>query len=137
MAATKKTESAQSAHIVKRIPRPAKDIGPVQDAGVYRVIHGTICIARPKSEYTNPDGTENPFEPKWVEAGIVQLTPERLDPNGKVVAKATYAGDEIWLDSENATRLMELDLIEKLDTKPSRVGRVFDARALHATPRAA
>lgn len=95
------------ARIAKQVPRhdpfkkSAKDRGL---AGTYRVIHGSIAIPRPRSEWSLPDGSENPHEPKVIYAMM---------------------GDEIEIGDEDAARMIDADIIEPLDAKPSRVGKVW------------
>jgi hypothetical protein len=80
-------------------------------AGRYRVIHGRIAMARPIEEWQRPDGTEIPHEPKQVFAEM---------------------GDIVELTHEDAERMLGpaagfpdgLDIVEPLDAKPSRVGKV-------------
>lgn len=139
MPTPKKTEQAAAStnvtpRIVKRVPRPAKFIGPVIPAGIYRVIHGVVTLPRPLSEWMRPDGTEIPHEPKFIEAGVVF----QYDAHGGlVVDEDGFAvgaqGDEIELGSDDATRLMAAGVIERLDASPSRVGRVFTANMNHVT----
>ena len=107
-------EAPVMAKIVKRAPRPKQE--RPQLAGTYRVIHGTLTVPRPRSEWTFPDGTENLHEPK------TELARE---------------GDEVELGNEDAFLLLGMDIpdsaespralravVEALDAKPSRVGKV-------------
>lgn len=72
-------------------------------AGKYRVIHGRIAVARPIDEWQRPDGTEIPHEPKQIFAEM---------------------GDVVELTHEDAERMLEEDIVEHLDARPSRVGKV-------------
>lgn len=73
-------------------------------AGIYRVIHGSICLPRPIEEWRNADGSEKPGEAKQIVANM---------------------GDEVFLDAQDAYLMRKAGVVEDLDTKPSRVGKVF------------
>lgn len=73
-------------------------------AGVYRVIHGCFAIAIPLEQRLLPNGHENPYLPKQLYA---------------------QPGSEIWLNDRDALHALQNDLVEPLDTKPSRVGKVW------------
>jgi hypothetical protein len=72
-------------------------------AGHYRVIHGHVVLPLPRSEWTNPDGSEIPGRPKQINAEL---------------------GDIVDLSHDDAENMLEYDIVEPLDAKPSRVGRV-------------
>lgn len=72
-------------------------------AGKYRVIHGRISLARPTEEWQRADGTEIPNEPKQLFAEM---------------------GDIVELTDDDAARMLDLDIVEHLDAKPSRMGKV-------------
>jgi hypothetical protein len=109
---------------VKLVPVPEKDL-----SGVYRVIHGNHLLPVPREQRLHPDGTENPHAPMTVSAGIhVVGRTAKGDP--------IYKGDEVWLSHADAYRLLAMEwpdgeerhmhaLVEALDAKPSRVGKVF------------
>lgn len=96
-----------AARIVKRAPvekRDDEDMPKQMPAGEYRVIHGQICIPLDPKEYTDAVGQ------------IIEHKP-----------KCTYArmGDIVWLSAHDATNAAAADLIEEVDAKPSRVGKVW------------
>jgi hypothetical protein len=72
--------------------------------GDFRVIHGSVCVPKPRDEYINADGT--------------------LKPTVKPFTTA-IPGDIVRLTPEDAFRLLEQDIVEELDAKPSRLGAVF------------
>lgn len=100
--------------VVKRAPPPppAKDKdGNLVDtppkqmpAGEYRIIHGQMCIPLDPKEYTDSTGQ------------IIDGKP-----------RVTYAkpGDIVWLSEQDATNANAADLIEEVDAKPSRLGKVW------------
>lgn len=103
--------TTEAPRIVKRAPRPTeleklqKEGFRIMPAGVYRVIHGSVVVPRPHDDWHTKSGK--------VRAGV-----PKTDLAGE--------GDEVFLSSEDATRLFRFDIIETLDTHPSRVGKVFD-----------
>lgn len=112
-----KFEPQPPAQILKKVPRPTPqqiDAKKRALAGIYRVIHGRVIIPRPVETFTRADGSEIPHAPKFDEA---------------------EEGDEIKVGDEDAARLMDAGVIEKLDARPSRVGKVFDPEEPHMTPR--
>lgn len=131
-AKTPKAVQAQAlSRVVKTVPRPEslqKTAKELKLAGVYRVIHGAIEIVRPFDEWHHPDGTVIESEPKTIRAECV-IT---CDKNGKFVSAQ---GDEVWLNDEDAYRLLAMDRppeereaharVEALDAKPSRCGKVW------------
>lgn len=98
---------AGSPRILHRAPRVdanKKNAKELALGGSYRVIHGQVSVPRPMSERLNPDGTENPHEPK---------------------VEYAQPGDVVSFSDEDAMRLLDSDIIEPLDAKPSRVGKVW------------
>lgn len=104
------------AHITRVAKAPAV---PEKDlSGIYRVIHGHVEVPRPESEWHDAAGNELPHEPKTVTA---------------------EEGDEVWLPHADAKRLLAMHIepelrplhavVETLDTRPSRVGKVWRAPA--------
>lgn len=96
-----------SSRIVKRAPPPKRDdedMPKQMPAGEYRVIHGQICIPLDPKEYTDSTGQ------------IIEHKP-----------KCTYArvGDIVFLSAHDATNAAAADLIEEVDAKPSRAGKVW------------
>jgi len=92
--------------IVKRVDHsdPEKDKLPRHPAGVYRVIHGTIFFPLDPSAYMKADGTRDYDKPSQEKA---------------------LPGDEVNLTEDDATRMVNNDVVEPLDAKPSRVGKVW------------
>lgn len=136
-------DGSPRSRLVKAVPRPdpmrksAKELGL---AGVYRVIHGSIEIVRPDEEWHYADGSVNYNEPSTVRASCVL----KYDKNGKL---ESAAGDEVWLNDEDAYRLLAMDhpddvppdwpearvnnaVVEALDAKPSRCGKVWKPPAI-------
>jgi len=92
--------------IVKRSPPvPEKDAPPVHPAGIYRVIHGRVAITLPKEMWTKSNGERDYDKPTQEFAKM---------------------GDEVWLNEQDATSMVNASIVEPLDAKPSRVGRVWD-----------
>ena len=95
------------ARILKKVPRDEGEFKRTAKerklAGTYRVIHGSIEVPLPESEWKNPDGSVKEGEPRTEQAKM---------------------GDEVYFGDEDAMRILDADLIEPLDTKPSRVGKV-------------
>lgn len=109
--AAKKSDITLNA-IVDRVPRtdPNKERKERKLGGNYRVIQGTVLVPRPTEVFLNADGTEKPFEAKTEEA---------------------IPGDTIRLTDLDASRLLEKDIIEPLDAKPSRLGKVTVIPKIH------
>jgi hypothetical protein len=72
--------------------------------GDFRIIHGTMHVPRPLEEIYNPDGSRKENEKPFVTA---------------------KEGDIVRLSVDDAFRALEQGLVEELDAKPSRVGKVF------------
>lgn len=97
-------------------------------AGHYRMIHGSILIPRPWSEWHNPDGSEIEGVSRTVRAGVhVTKVAQADDLRNNITAgdPIEWVGDEVWLDDEEAARLMDQGMIEPLDAKPSMVGKMW------------
>ncbi len=122
--------------VTKTVARPAsfkKTAKELHLAGTYRVIHGSIEIVRPHEDWHHADGSVNEHEPKTVRASAV-IT---YDKDGKV---ESAHGDEVWLNDEDAARLLAMHIepekrhlhavVEPLDAKPSRVGKVWTPPAI-------
>lgn len=95
------------ARIVKRVQRATPEQASAKEralAGTYRVIHGSIVVPRQPKDRLLADGTINPHEP----------TVEYAMP-----------GDEIQLGDEDAARMLDANIIEELNARPSRVGKVW------------
>jgi len=73
-------------------------------AGEYRVIHGSLAVSIPEDARRKPDGTINEHAPTFEYAKM---------------------GDRVWLNDADAARAIDADLVEPLDARPSRVGKVF------------
>jgi hypothetical protein len=73
-------------------------------AGTYRVIHGRVEIPQDWADWHTPDGQEIPGQPKTITARM---------------------GDIVELGDEDAARMLDADVVERLDAKPSRVGKVW------------
>jgi hypothetical protein len=94
-----------TARIVKRVPRPEPFGGEHKGkAGTYRVIHGRIAVPREASEMLNADGSRN----------------EHIEP-----FEYAEPGDHVTLGDIDAHLMLQADVIEALDAKPSRLGKVF------------
>jgi hypothetical protein len=113
-AAAPKPASPTVPRIVKRAPprtpKPGEDPLPISAAeralaGVYRVIHGSIAIPVPLSERLKADGTED---------------------GNKPTQELAHPGDEVYLGDQDAASMLDADIIEPLDAKPSRVGKVWE-----------
>lgn len=131
--------STEPSRIVEFAPRPVSRtsaelalakaqelVGPVDRkfrrvtelAGTYRMIHGNAVLPVPLSQRLNADGTENIDAPKTVIARIAPVLNARGDVMG-------YVGDEVWLNAGDAERMLLADIVEPLDARPSRCGKVF------------
>src|ERR1700722_5271801 len=95
-----------SCSIVKRVPRvdPDAERKSRKLGGDYRVIHGRVLVPKPTEAFLNADGTDKPHAEK-IEYAI--------------------EGDIVRLTDLDAARLLEADVVEPLDAKPSRVGKVW------------
>jgi hypothetical protein len=91
------------AQIVKAQPHDPFELRAKERAlaGTYRVIHGTIEIPRP--DRLNEDGSEK--------------TPKSI---------SAIMGDHIELGDDDAARMIDAGVVERLDAKPSRVGKVWE-----------
>lgn len=108
----------QTTHLVKSHAPPKAT--PSAVAGIYRMIHGSIEIDLPRSEWTLADGSVNPDAPKKVRAAVHVI---KRDEHGEPTA---WKGDEVFLSNADAERLIAADMVEPLDAKPSRCGKVWD-----------
>jgi hypothetical protein len=93
------------ARLVKQLVRETnvqKKARLAAKAGEYRVIHGSVNVPIPLSERLLPDGSENEHLPKQVLA---------------------MPGDVVWLNDRDALALLETDVVEPMDARPSRVGQ--------------
>jgi hypothetical protein len=93
------------AKIVKRVPR----IDPLEGkskgmAGTYRVIHGRLAVPREPAELLNQDGSRNEHA---------------------LAFEYAIPGDHVTLGDDDAYRMLEADVIEALDAKPSRLNKVW------------
>jgi hypothetical protein len=70
--------------------------------GLYRVIHGVVELPRPQAEI---DADPSPTPALTIRAQV---------------------GDEIEIGDTDAANMLDADVIEPLDAKPSRVGKVWD-----------
>lgn len=96
-----------TAVITKMVPRDTPAMVKARErklGGEYRLIHGRMAIPRPFEDTLYPNGTINPHEPT-----IVYAIP----------------GDLIKLGDIEAARMLDADLIEELDAKPSRLNKVW------------
>jgi hypothetical protein len=93
--------------------KPAKDL-----SGTYRVIHGTLHLPVPEHERLLRDGTVSPHASKTRMAKVHPI----VSPSGHVTG---YIGDEVWLCHADAERCLRADVVEPLDTTPSRCGKVY------------
>jgi hypothetical protein len=99
------TAPEDPARIVRRVPRPDPLAGVErQAAGMYRVIHGSIVVPYDPATFTRADGTIDDYKPKFERA---------------------IMGDEVYLGADDATRMLAASLVEPIDAKPSRVGKVW------------
>jgi hypothetical protein len=91
--------------ITKKLPREsgfAKTAKERKLAGVYRVIHSNVVLPRPENEWKDEHGKRLP---------------------GESSLEVAQPGDEVYLGDEDALRLLADDIVEELDSKPSRVPR--------------
>jgi hypothetical protein len=94
--------------IVKRVPRTDASHENARErklGGRYRVIHGQVAVPRPEAEYLRPDGSEDPH---------------------KLKIEYAIEGDVVNLSDDDAARMLDADIVEPLDAKPSRVGKVCE-----------
>lgn len=113
--ATKKSEEQQlptASCILQAAPPPPKadedQAGRrivTMPAGKYRVIHGSVFVPRPVALRTRPDGSIDENEPK---------------------NDLARPGSVLFLTAEDATQLFHHSVIEELDAKPSRLGKVWE-----------
>jgi hypothetical protein len=94
-----------SARLVRTLQRETADEKKAREAakaGEYRVIHGSVAIPIPLEQRLLPDGSENEHLPRQVYA---------------------QPGDIVWVNDRDALFMLENDIIEPLDAKPSRAGK--------------
>ena len=72
--------------------------------GDFRVIHSNMHVPLPREQWQNVDGSRKEGVPTFVTA---------------------KPGDIVRLTVDDAFRALEQNLVEELDAKPSRVGKVF------------
>jgi len=106
-------QSLEPAKIVKMVPRVSAVQKTAEEralAGEYRVIHGQIGIPLPPERWRkkNPDGS---------------LSDEEIP--GALKSMTAEMGDIVWLNNEDAMRCIDADLVEPVDAKPSRLGKVW------------
>jgi hypothetical protein len=99
---TKKAPAKQFDPNDPNAPRPP--VGSKMLGGTYRVIHGRIAIPRPEEDLRLPDGSENVHLSKTIFAEM---------------------GDEVLLSHIDAELMLDADVVEPLDARPSRVGKVW------------
>lgn len=87
-------------------PRDPNKKSPAERAlrGDYRVIHGMLHVPRDPSTYLNDRGEPIAGRPMWDEA---------------------HEGDVVRLNDNDAAVAVDGGVVERLDTKPSRQGKVF------------
>ena len=94
---------------VSRVPREDPFGGTSEGrGGRYRVIHGSVMMPRPASEWMDKDGHDIPNQPK---------------------TETAMPGDVLQLTDDDAKRMLDADVVEPFDAKPSRVGRVWSPPA--------
>lgn len=112
-APTADVHTAPSA-ITKRVPREHAEPNPRAPgllspqerklAGVYRVVHGTLCVPLPEASYLLPSGEIDPRKPTY---------------------EVAHPGDEVQLNDVDAAHCLDAGVVEPLDTKPSKLGKVW------------
>lgn len=139
---TATTESNRGfSYITKRIPNPAEEARKAKTkghAGVYRVIHGNITVVRPWEEWHGKSGKPIKGASRTITARCVPTKFAMVDDKHEGIRKGDpieWKGDEIWLNDEDAYRLLALDYpaaerlkharVEKLTDNPSRCGTVW------------
>lgn len=100
--------------ITKRVPREHAEPNPRAAGllspqerklgGVYRLIHGTLVVPLPPASYTLPSGEVDPRKPTY---------------------EVAHPGDEVQLNDVDAAHCLDAGVVEPLDTKPSRLGKVW------------
>jgi hypothetical protein len=96
------------ARLLKHTPRVTEGRKSAEEralGGRYRIIHGQVTIAVPVEQRLLPDGQINPHLPSQVYADM---------------------GDEVELDHVDAAFFLDNDIVEPLNARPSRVGKVWD-----------
>lgn len=107
---------------------PEKKLPAVNLAGEYRVIHGGIDVPRSWDEWHTPNGDEIEDAPRTRRATIHGVKFAIADDLANGICKGDpleFVGDELFLTHEEATRLLAASLVEPIDTKPSRCGKVW------------
>jgi len=103
--ATLRPTPARVVRVIKRETEDQKKARLAAKEGEYRVIHGSVMIPIPLENRLLPDNTENPYLPRQQPA---------------------QAGDIVWLNDADALFMLEHDIVEALDSRPSRVGKVCE-----------
>jgi len=84
---------------------PKPPVGSKMLGGIYRVIHGRLILPLPlEARRLGADGALEPDAPKTFYAEV---------------------GDEVLLPHADAERMLDADVVEPLDARPSRVGKVW------------
>lgn len=92
--------------ILSAVPRPNPARESAKDrhlAGNYRVIHGNVIVVRDPALWHDKDGNVKPEEPR---------------------TRMAIMGDICWFNDLDAASMLDNDIIEPVDTKPSRMGKV-------------
>lgn len=100
--ASSEPKPAEFSRIVKRADPPKREAK--QPKGQYRVIHGTLAVPL----FADPVQARNARE------------------NGQPTQDTAKPGDIVFLNEDDATRLLADNIVETLDAKPSRVGKVWE-----------
>jgi hypothetical protein len=99
--------------IVDRVPRATPAQASAKErhlAGRYRIIHGTIVVVRDPKLWHDSEGNVRADVPKTEHA---------------------LQGDVCWFNDIDAANLLDRDIIEPVDAKPSRLGKVCKATERH------
>jgi len=92
--------------IVDRVPRATPAQASAKErhlAGRYRIIHGSIVVVRDPKIWHDSEGNVRPDVPR---------------------TELALMGDVCWFNDIDAASLLDHDIIEPVDTKPSRLGKV-------------
>lgn len=135
------SHDARVSRITKAAPRLIDEISKSKKkgyAGTYRMIHGSVVLPRPWDEWHTASGKVRMGAPRTMTATIYPSKIAQADDKeagikaGDVVE---YIGDEVYLNDEDAWRLLGMEhpadkrehhaMVERLDAVPSRCGKVW------------
>lgn len=132
---------ARVSRISKAAPRPIDDQRRAKKngfAGTYRMIHGSVVIPAPWDEWHTASGKVRIGAPRTVTATIYPSKIAQHDDKDSGIKAGdvlVWVGDEVFLNDEDAWRLLGMDypadkrdrhaMVERLDASPSRCGTVW------------